>query len=358
MKQNVVNSLALIYQSLLRFYPARFREGFGAEMTDVFRLNVEDAAARSGWAVTVVCLRELRDAPRALANAYRYDWLEKWQKGIQLLRETTSTTGLPPPPPDGRKSWRQMGLELSLFLIAGLLLIGLTYLSFDGPSPGWQRDLELLGKVIMPLTLPLFLIGLARGLPRWAYPFGGLLLTYQALRANQAGLWPFLSVMLLAYAILAAVALITNPQPSPLATPLRRIGQSAAVDWTRLSFGVYGAVPLVIIFAFDDAHANNQTPYLALSVLAMLACALIYCRSRQSRMQISALLAGMSLSLWTAWLDKAAFAGGLRGWIAVPYPGSAEVAWMLALWIPWLVLILAPALLGIAGRAVRPKRVI
>jgi hypothetical protein len=183
-------------------------------------------------------------------------------------------------------------------------------------------------------------------------------LSYYVLTANQSGVLPFLAAMLLASAILAVMALVTNVQLSLLPTPVRRIGQSLSLDWTRLSFGLYGAVPLATIFAFDDALTNNRTPYLAISVLSMVACALIYCRSRQSTLQITALLAGMSLSIWAALLDKASFAGGLAGWIATPRPGAADIAWMLKLWVPWVALILAPALLAMAGRAVRPGRAV
>jgi len=88
-------------------------------------------------------------------------------------------------------------------------------------------------------------------------------------------LWPFLIAILLASAILAVMAIITNPQPSPLPAPLRRIGQSLSLDWTRLSFGIYGAMPLAILMAFDDGHTNSRTPYLALSALGMVASALM-----------------------------------------------------------------------------------
>jgi len=344
------------YTLLLRLYPRRFRAEFADEMQAVFTEARTEAAAQGR--LGVLFLRELRDAPQSIARAYWHGWTNKWQEGAKLIREAASAADLPPPPPDGRESWRQVGLELSLFLIAGLLLILVTYLPLAGLSAGWQRNLGILGRVVVPLTLPIFLIGLARGLPRWAYPSGGLLLSYYVLTANQSGVLPFLVAMLLASTILAVMALVTNVQLSPLPAPVRRIGQSLSLDWTRLSFGLYGAVPLATIFAFDDALTNNRTPYLAIAVLSMVACALIYCRSRQSTLQITALLAGMSLSIWAALLDKASFAGGLAGWIAAPYPGAADIAWMLKLWIPWVALILAPALLTMAGRAMRPGRAV
>lgn len=315
-------------------------------MTVVFAQSVEDALEEGGWQVAAVGLRELHDTPRALATVYRYEWKETWQAGLQALRETTSVADLPPPPPDGRDSWRQAALEVSFFLVAALLLLAITYLPLEAARAGWQRDLGLLGRVITPLTLPIFLLGLARGLPRWAYPFGGLLLGHHALRAHQSGVWPFLGAMLLAYAILAAAALLTDPQPSPLPAPLRRIGQSVVLAETRLSFGAYGTAPLAIIMAFDDGYLNSQTPYLAISVLAMVAGALIYCRSRQAETQMVALAAGLTVSIWAAWPDKVALAGST----AVPIPGQDDALWMAALWMPWTILILFPAALRSAGR--------
>jgi hypothetical protein len=343
-----------LYAGLLNLYPRWFRVEFADEMQAVFLEGAQEATARG--ALVHFCLREMRDAPQALTAAYWSGWLRKLRQAIELVHAAASPSDLPPPPPDGRRSWRQVGWELGLFLLAGLILIGITYLPLEGVPVGWQRDLGALGQVIVPATLPVFLVGLARGLPRWAYPAGGLLLSYGALAANQSGLLPFLAAMLLAAAILAVVAIVTDSQLSPLPAYVRRIGQSLALDWTRLSFGLYGAMPLAINVAFDDAHANNRTPFLAVSILLVIAGALIYCRSRQSAAQIGALLGGMSLAIWGAWLDKASFAGGVSTWIAAPRPGAGEIAWMLELWLLWVALLLAPALLSAAAHAVRPGR--
>jgi hypothetical protein len=348
--------LARIYHLILSAYPREYIETFGDEMYTTFLEGATEA--KSPGALGLFALREIRDVPKVLAEAYWEAWKGKWRNGFRILREVTSPSDLPPPPPDGRESWRQAALEWSLFLFTGLFLALVTYLPFEGLRAGWQRDLEFLGKVITPLTLPIFLLGLARGLPRWAYPFGGLLLCYHAFTANQSGLWPFLIAMLLASAILAVMAIITNPQPSPLPAALRRIGQSLSLDWTRLSFGIYGAMPLAILMAFDDGHTNSRTPYLVLSVLGMVASALMHARSRQSTTQIAALVGGMTLSIWVAMLDRAAFAGGLGNWIAAPYPGAAEIAWILQWWVAWLFFILSPALLSTVNRALRSKQAI
>ena len=354
MKPYLIGPLTSLYRSILNVYPPAYRAQFGREMYDTFIEGIEDAGMRGmlGWFV----LKELRDAPKALANAYWDGWRTKLNNGIRALLEIAPTSDLPPAPPDGRESWRQAFLELSLFVVAALLLITVTY--FDGTHPGWQRDSDSLGKVIMPLTLPFLLLGLARGLPRWAYPFGGLLVGYQVFVSYQFSMWLFLFVMVLAFLMLIVVEVITNPQRSLLPIPLRRIGQSVSMDWTRLSFGMFGAMPLVILLAFDDAHINSRTPYFALSALMMVMCALIYSRSRERALQITTLLAGLTFSICGAWMDKIHFAGGLMDWVTVPSAGIEEMFWLLRLWIQWGLLILSPVLLTLLGRAVNLKRAV
>jgi hypothetical protein len=242
-----------------------------------------------------------------------------------------------------------------MFLVAGLLMILATYVPVDGLRPGWQRNAQFLGNMILPLTVPFLLIGLARGLPRWTYPLGGLLLSYSVMIADQTGLWLFLSLMLVAASILFAAAILTDPQPSHLPVPIRRIGQSLSTDWTRLSFGIFGAMPMVILMAFDDARTDSRTPYLAFSVLAMIASALLYCRSRDTNIQIATLLAGLTFSVWGAWLDTVSFSGGLNHWIMVASSGTGSLLWMAVLWAQWAILILSPLVFLLFKKVVRLK---
>jgi hypothetical protein len=353
MNSGISSRLLFFYRLLLHVYPAAYRTEFGNEMYATFLEGVEDAQAQRRLGMYL--LRELRDTPRSLANAYWQVWMMKLQTRIQVLQDVASTSDLPPAPPDGRESWRQAFWELSPFLFSALFLVLATYLPFVEISAGWQRDSEFLGKVIMPLTLPFILLGLARGLPRWTYPFAGLFLGYQIFVSYQSSMWLFLIAMLFAYSVLAA-AIITEPHPSRLPISVRRLGQSLSLDWTRLSFGVFGTMPVILLIAFDDAHANDRTPYLVLSALSMVVSAFAYCRSRTTSAQITALLAGLAFSIWCAWMDKVTFADGLVGWVTVPSTGFKEMFWLLRLWLQWGFLILSPALLVIMGRAVSVKR--
>ena len=119
---------------------------------------------------------------------------------------------------------------------------------------------------------------------------------------------------------------------------------------------MYGVMPLMITLAFDDARYNNRTPYLAISVLLMVAGAFAYIRSRRTVLQMIALLGGMSLSVGCALFDHAYWTAGLGSWISSPGPWLAEIGWILKLWTTGAVGILAPFLLGLAQRASTPGR--
>jgi len=354
MKSTLASSLTFFYRLLLSVYPPAYRVEFGNEMYDTFAEGI--AEARAQGRLGRFLWNELRDMPWVLAHAYWDGWMTKLQKGMEVLQNIASTSDLPPVPPDGRESWRQTFLELSLFIVAAVLLLIVTY--FDGVNAGWQRDPEFLGKLITLLTLPFLLLGLTLGLPRWTYPFGGLLLGYYTFVSYQAGMWLLLLVMMLAFAFLAAAEVLTSPQRSLLPLPLRRIGQSISVDWTRLSFGMFGAMPLVIILAFDDAYLNSRTPYLTLSALAMVICALFYCRSRDKSLQVTVLLAGLTCAIFGAWLDKFYFAGSLMNWVTVPSTGIKELLWLFRLWLQWGLLMVSPALLALMGRAASIRRAV
>ena len=348
--------LERIYRLVLRAYPREFMDIFGDEMLITFMDGV-DQAEQQGTLMRFL-FHELHNIPTSLINSHWNSWMGKLLDSVQILEEAVSISDLSPAPPDGRESWWQLFWEVSPFLFSGLLLVIDTYSPFQVIRTGWQREIGAMGNIILPITIPLLLLGLFRGLPRWAYPFVGLLLCYSGFVASQTGLWLFLIIMLLASSMLLIAAILTDPQPSRLPIPIRRIGQSISLDWTRLSFGVYGAMPLIILTAFDDAHTNSSTPYFAFSILVMVVAALLYCRSRDTTMQLTVLLAGLTFAIWGAWLDKVSFASGLMNWTTISSMGLESIAWMGILWVQWAVLILFPIALILLNRLVHLKRVI
>ena len=115
-------------------------------------------------------------------------------------------------------------------------------------------------------------------------------------------------------------------------------------------------MPLLITTAFDDSYFNNRSPYLAISVMFMLAGAFAYIQSRRTVLQMSVLLGGMSLSFMCALSDQAYLISELDFWISSPSSWLAEIGWMLKLWVNVTALILASLLIRLAHRALVPGR--
>jgi len=342
--------LIRFYCALLRLYPQRFRAEFEDEMRAVFSKSLEQAAKQGILALASVSLREWLHAPLTLLRVHCFSWKKKEKSTSDSTAGSLPVPSSSLPSPDGRASWMQAGLEVSLFLSMGVILVLQTYLPLTRPVSGPPRSLGSIGTIILLLSIPPFLVGLARGLPRWAYPFGGILLGYSFLVAARFNLLPFLAALLLASVVLAVAAAVVHSRYRPLPPLLQRMGQSIGLDWTRLSFCIYSVMPLMITTAFDDARYNNRTPYLAISVLLMVAGAFAYIRSRRTVLQMTALLGGMSLSFGCALLDRAYFMGGLGSWLSSPSPRLAEIGWMLRLWANGTALLLAPFLIGLARR--------
>ena len=158
-------------------------------------------------------------------------------------------------------------------------------------------------------------------------------------------LWLILIVLLFASFTLTLAMILTDPHPAQLPLLFLRIGQSLSLDWTRLTFAIYGAVPLIILMAFDDSHYNDRTPFLALSVLSMVTGALMYCRSRAEPAQLTSLLTGITLSIGFAWLDQISFTNNLKDWVFVSSQANKGNTWLFTLWIQWVFLLLFPAIL-------------
>jgi len=298
-------------------------------MQAVFFQSLKWAATQGVLTLASVSLRELLYAPLALLRVHRFERQKRATSGSALGDSPPAGSTLTPPLPDGRESWRQAGLEISLFLSMGALLILVNYQPSIRPGASWQRGPGIIGVAIALLPAPAFLAGLVTGLPRWAYPCGGILLGYSFSVAHRFDLVPLLAFFLLASIALAVTAAIVHSRYQPLPPLLRRMGQSIGLDLTRLSFCVYGIMPLLIVIAFDDSRYNNRAPDLATSVLLMIAGAFVYARSRRSLLQMTALLGGMSLAFCCALLDQATLTGGLESWLSFLGSRFAEISWML-----------------------------
>lgn len=335
-----------LHRTMLRTFPAEFQAEFGDEMAELFGERLAEAEEQGGWTLTMLVSQEFGQWPVALLRLHFYRWQKKRRRVTQFLAHISRTSlfGVPPMANDGRFSGQQRLLEIIPFLFTAVLILLLTY------WPSAQRtappDIALLWAGALPLLG--LLLGLARGLPRWAYPYGGLLTGYTMwLAVDQRLVWLWVMLMLTTVS-LAVMAAVVNQGERPLPELCRQIGASIALDWTRLSFGVFGAAPLFILATFDNAFLNQRTPYLALALLVMVLTAGLYGRCRRQDKQLATLIGGTTLMVVPALLDHVYW----QGW-------GSSMAWLLALWA-WMITLLLLPLLTVPTQAIaddlRPER--
>jgi hypothetical protein len=313
--------LLALFHHLFNLYPPGFRAEYGEEIQMVFDQTLE---CKQGWSAWRFVLRELVNTPPVLMRLYCREWRSRG------VRSAFSTPELPMH--DGRHSWGLAGIEVLFFLVWTGLLVLLTYADFAWLRPGWYRDLTVLGNMVVVLPLPIILLGLGRGLPRWVYPFFGLLLAYLCQTAWRFHLELFLAVCFMASCVLAAAAVWVNAR-RPLPPGVLHLGRSLQLDPLRWSFAVYGAAPLLILLAYDDGYANDHTPYLCCSALGMLLGGLLYTRLNRPLGRVAALAAGLTLATWISLLDRSALTGSIQ-------PG--DLATILGLWALAMAFIVIP----------------
>ena len=293
------------------------------------------AAAREQGIAAVVAVgwQELRQMPAAVLRVHLYQWQKRRQRIGMLLAETERQPlfGTSSVADDGRFSRRHLFLELAPFLFTAIPILLLTYRPPSRPPATWPDPIE--AAVVWAGMLPLLILlwGLAQGMPRWAYPHGGLVIGYTLWTLAEQQLAWLAGMLLLMAVSLAVMALFVHQHERPLPTFFQRLGASAALDWTRLSFAVFGAAPLLILAAFDNAFTNQSTPYLGLSLLLMCLTSLLYSRSQRQERQLAVLLGGTTALLVPALLDHLYWQSGWD-----------DVGWLFALWV-WMVgLLLMP----------------
>jgi hypothetical protein len=256
----------------------------------------------------------------------------------------------------GRGSWGEALAAMLPFLTIGLLM---------------TLDPRIVASYIALLIgLGVLLIGLGvgwlKGFPRWSYAYGGFVLAVASLLlANNLDPWIFNRydtwVMLfrrlpgladvvfylmfgryntwMLFLAMAVTALLL----SRLWRPLRPLHRGAWHDWTRLSFGFYGVMPLVLVMAFDEVTPTFRALYLIASMVILAAGAVAYVRSSRTWQRALALLAGMALSCAVTTVGVATF--------------YHAATWdMLGYWMVLAALMLAPVLLSLLRRQVEVRR--
>jgi hypothetical protein len=191
-------------------------------------------------------------------------------------------------------------------------------------------------------------VGWVEGFPRWSYPYGGLVLAFTSLVvADRLDLWIIFNryARWIPLLVMAAIALLLGR----LWRPLRSLYKGVWHDWSQLSFGLYGILPLALMIVFDEVH--GEEPYVAVLGVILAIGALAYMRSSRTWQRALTLLLGMTLA-WTA----------ATVYLAIYWHGRhkssvTETARGMLIALGVLVaLLLAPALLGLLRRSVQSIR--
>jgi hypothetical protein len=301
-------------------------------MQVVFADAAAEAVERGRLSLALVCLREARDLPSALLREMVSDSRDR-QKEAQMsetVENRSRAEGTGPLPQDTPASWSAVLAGTALFLLLGLdLIVG--EIPHHWPAPTW---LPLLRSRLFLSTLALPAIGVGagwvKGFPRWCYPCAGyaLLSSLYVMRVATPGLRVFGYTFgrndlwgwraWIPCAVIAAMALLITRSLHPLLMLFTNAGK----DWTLLSFAMFGFMPLLVAFGFDEVDRLYSLYFMIALTLVMAGTTLGYLRSARLEQRVWALLAGILLVVATVivapaiyWLEHgwANLAGGVIG---------------------------------------------
>jgi hypothetical protein len=205
----------------------------------------------------------------------------------------------------GPSSWAETLAGMTLFLISGLGLI-LNEVPHDWVVPLWLTHLAgalLLAYLLVPAIG--FGIGWIRGFPRWSYPYLGLALLVSLYMMNVAtpglrifnytfgrnDLWGWRAWI--PVSVMVVIALLITRSLRPLLKLFTNIWE----DWTLLTFGMFGFMPLLIGIGFDEVDRLYSLPFMVALTFFMVGTALAYLRSTHQWQRVLALLIGIILIL-------------------------------------------------------------
>lgn len=338
-----------LYGWLLLLFPSAYREEYGEELHEVFSLLVDDALALGGFEVMGVILRELRGLPYAAFHAHLRE------------RRRQKMTGKPASRFDFEPGSRNETFAALAPFLFGMLMVLFGFLARYWTVPLWAQIVFVI--LFWSTVFGLFLLGSAKGLPRWFLPYLGLpllfaaILLFNILVEMRMDVWwhrlsGFLSgfnfggflwvgLILLVFLLLVISRLV--PRFRPFYQRLRD-------DWTLLSFLLYGVLPLALWLTFDDYV--NEEPFFALSLFMLALGGWFYLRNNEPLKRFVSLQIGLALSMITVAAGKVIlYFSPYWLWSRHDYALRWEVEDTLITWF-WLAIIMSlPLLLNLLPEA-------
>jgi hypothetical protein len=188
---------------------------------------------------------------------------------------------------------------IALFVLCGLVLI-FNELPYEWPPPNWVRSVRTFLSVGTIVLLPVGLcIGWIRSFPRWSYPYGAQVLFSSLYMMNVATpgflfdgeLWGWRALIPLAVVVVISVLIRRSLDP------LRKFFTNIREDWTLLTFGLFGSMPLLIGISFDEVDRLYSLYFMVILSFLMVGTVFLYMQRPTHRGRIGVLLIGILLTI-------------------------------------------------------------
>lgn len=250
-------------------------------------------------------------------------------------------------------SWTATLVGVAFFVVLGLALI-LGEIPHEWVAPSWLPGLGsalLLSSFVFAVII--LGVGWVKGFPRWSYPYVGfvpLVSLYMMWVATPGlrifnytfgrnDLWGWRSWI--PFLVMAAIVLLITHSLRPLLKLFTNIWE----DWTLLTFGMFGFMPLLIGIRFDEMDRLYSLRFMVVLTLLMSGTALAYLRSMRGWQRALALLVGIILTATIVTVAPAVY-WSEHGWVNVQRTLTAGVIVVAVLF--------SPALIGVLHRQGSP----
>lgn len=277
---------ALLRGSLVLF-PARYRREYGDERACVLHLALREAAADGWLSLLYFCAREWRDLPLALLREHGREWRLRMEVDGNHLEGN-----------------REPGYTIWMGLFP-FVLLGAMMMLFEVPREWGDQDLFLALRGLLMfggylVILAGFLFGALAGFPRWSFPylFYGFIFALFISNASTPGLvvfnieiwgreiWGWRAWVPLGIVILLVSLL--NRYPGKL---LDKLWGDIAKNWSRLTFGLYGLLPLLILISLEEMDEMYSFPGAVAGAILLIIGAFLYLRLKSPPWRTISLIA-------------------------------------------------------------------
>jgi len=334
-----------VYSRSLALYPRKFKNEFADEMGTVFRSSVEDTAAEGTFPLISLCTREFMGMPFSILKEF---WHEFQGKELVMLRKSNSS------------SPAQVIMGVLPFFLFGLILI-LFEIPVDVYSKKWVNVLlTFMFAALLILPVIGFGIGWVQDFPLWSYPYAGtaLVLSLYFQNVSTPGLnflgfpifgrelWDWRAWVPLGISFIIALAISRSLKP------LISFFVHLWNDWSILSYFMVSAVPLLVMFAFDEINRMYSLYFMIPFAILLVGMVVFYLRAQNAWQR------ALILTVGTITIIFPAVIGTISYWLPRNgiYPSGVRIMWTRA--ITATIVMLIPAWLELLRRSITRLRAI